>query len=412
MKTAAETLNQRLSLPCGAELPNRILKSAMSECLADEDGAPNHRHVQLYRTLSAGGAGTLVTGNVMIDGRALGEPGNVVVEDEKHLAALASWVAAGTANGNHLWMQLNHPGKQAPRGISRYQQVVAPSALALEGTGFKQVFGTPRELRPDEIEELVARFARSASVAKAAGFTGVQVHGAHGYLVSQFLSPRHNQRTDAWGGTAEKRRKFARDVYQAIRRQVGEKFPVSVKLNSADFMRGGFSNEESLDAIEALAEAGMDLIEISGGSYENPEMFISKRSTREREAYFLEFAESARKRVRVPLAVTGGFRSAEGMARAVESGAVDVVGLARSLCVDPGIPRKALSGQDFPNPLRKRSTGIRKLDEIGMVELTWYGEQLARMGQGNTPDPEMGVWQAVMRTVLSKGLKAFRQRRA
>ncbi len=412
MTNAARILNRKLDLPCGAVLPNRILKSAMSESQADSSGSPDIRLNRLYQTFSAGGAGTLVTGNVMIDHRALGEPGNVVVEDETHLAALKAWAAAGTAGGNHLWMQINHPGKQAPRGLSNVQQTVAPSAIALEGPGLKQVFGVPRELAPEEIEELVARFGRTAAVAKKAGFTGVQIHGAHGYLVSQFLSPHHNQRSDEWGGTPKKRMKFTLDVYRSMRAQVGKGFPVSIKLNSADFRKGGFTNEESLDVIAALAEAGIDLVEISGGSYESPEMFVSKRSTREREAYFLEFAELVRKTVKVPLAVTGGFRTPEGMVRAVESGAVDVVGLARSLCVDPGIPRKVLAGETFPDPLRKHTTGIKRIDDLGMIEMTWYSEQLSRMAQGKPPAPDMSVWRAATQAMLSRGLKAFEKRRA
>ncbi|MEW6777264.1 MAG: NADH:flavin oxidoreductase/NADH oxidase family protein [Bdellovibrionota bacterium] len=412
MKTPGEILGRPLDLPCGAKLPNRILKSAMSETLADESRAPNSLHTRLYRTFALGGTGTLVTGNVMVDRRALGEPGNVAVEDERHLSELRTWAAAGTCNSNHLWMQINHPGKQAPRGLSRHQEAVAPSAIPLEGAGMKQAFGVPRELRPEEIEEIIARFARTAGIAKKAGFTGVQIHGAHGYLVSQFLSPRHNHRADEWGGTPEKRRKFALDVYKAMRAEVGKNYPVSIKINSADFMRGGFSDEESLDAVQALAEAGIDLIEISGGSYESPEMFTSKKSTREREAYFLGFAEKARKRIKTPLAVTGGFRSAEGMARAVESGAVDVVGLARSLCADPDIPRKVLAGVPFPDPMLKRTTGIPLLDKIGLVEATWYGEQLIRMAKGKAPDPKMSVLEATARNFLAKGLKAFQQRRA
>lgn len=412
MKSAAELLGEKVTLPCGAELPNRILKSAMSEVMADESCAPNEHLNRLYRIFSQGGAGTLVTGNVMIDRRALGEPGNVAVEDERHLRELRAWAAAGTVSGNQLWMQINHPGRQAPRGISRQQTAVAPSAIPLAGTGMRQAFGVPRALRPDEIEDIIARFARAAAIAEQAGFSGVQIHGAHGYLVSQFLSPLSNQRTDDWGGTAEKRMRFVLRVHRAIRERVSTRFPVSIKLNSADFQKGGISYEDSLEVMEALAEEGIDLIEISGGNYENPEMFTSRKSTREREAFFLEFAERARKRVSSPLAVTGGFRSAEGMANAVRSGAVDVVGLARSICADPAIPRKVLTGVSFPDPLQKRTTGIKLLDKIGLIEATWYGEQLGRMAKGKQPDPNMSVLEATVRSFLAKGVKAFQQRRA
>ena len=411
MSTPSEILGEPITLRCGASIKNRFLKSAMSEGIADNAHDPTPNHARLYGTFASGGTGVVITGNVMTDSRALGEPGNVALEDDHALTKYKAWASAGTGNGAHLWMQINHPGKQQPKGISAHQ-AVAPSAIALEGTGMKSAFGVPRELSGDEIEELITRFGRTASLAKQAGFTGVQIHGAHGYLVSQFLSPRHNQRTDEWGGSAENRRRFALQVYQSMRAAVGDDFPVSIKLNSADFMKGGFTDEESLDVVAELDKAGIDLIEISGGSYESPEMFTSKKSTREREAFFMDFAEKARRRVDVPLALTGGFRTARGMARAIESGAVDVVGLARPLCVDPELPNKIISGADYEAPMRKLSTGIGALDKMGMVEITWYEQQLARMGRGERPKQNMTVWGAATRTMLSNGLKAFQQRRA
>lgn len=410
-KSPSEILGAPIDLPCGVTIKNRFLKSAMSEGIADNNHDPRPDHARLYQTFADGGIGVALTGNVMIDQRALGEPGNVVLEDDHAMTKFKAWASAATHDDTHLWMQINHPGKQQPKGIST-QQAVAPSAIGLEGTGMKNAFGIPRELSGDEIEDIITRFGRTAGLAKQAGFTGVQIHGAHGYLVSQFLSPRHNQRTDEWGGSAQNRRRFVLQVYQSMRSAVGDDFPVSIKLNSADFMRGGFTDEESLDVIAELDKAGIDLIEISGGSYESPEMFTSKKSTRGREAFFMDFAEKARKRVKVPLAVTGGFRSARGMARAVESGAVDLVGLARPLCIDPDLPNKILAGADYEAPMRKLSTGVAALDKMGMVEITWYEQQLARMGRGKSPKMDMTVWGAATRTMLSNGLKAFQQRRA
>lgn len=276
----------------------------------------------------------------------------------------------------------------------------------------KSAFGMPRALTGEEIEELVARFGRSAALAKKAGFTGVQIHGAHGYLVSQFLSPRHNQRSDQWGGSPENRRRFVLQVYESIRAAVGSDFPVSIKMNSADFMKGGFTDEESLDVVAALDKAGIDLIEISGGSYESPEMFTSKKSTREREAFFLDFAEKAKKRAEVPIAVTGGFRTAAGMARAIEIGATDLIGIARPLCVDPALPSHAIADPAYEAPMKRLTTGIAAVDKMGMVEITWYAQQLARMGRGEEPSRNMTVLGAAARTMLSQGVKAFQQRRA
>jgi 2,4-dienoyl-CoA reductase-like NADH-dependent reductase (Old Yellow Enzyme family) len=191
------TLDQPLRLPCGAVLANRQLKSAMSESLATYDNRITDALVRLYERWAQGGIGVCVTGNVMVDRRALGEPGNVVLEDDRDMALLQRWAEAGRGHNTAIWMQLNHPGKQVPRGLNR--EAVSPSAVPFR-PDLQRFFATPRALEAKEIEELVTRFATSAAFAKRAGFSGVQIHGAHGYLVSQFLSPHHNIREDAWGG--------------------------------------------------------------------------------------------------------------------------------------------------------------------------------------------------------------------
>ena len=346
--TPHAVLAQAFTFPNGMVIKNRLLKSAMSETLGDTDGAPTPQLAHLYEAWAAGGIGMCITGNVMIDRRAVGEPGNVVIEDERDMAALKAWAQAATGHGTQCWVQLNHPGKQAPKGLNA--ETVAPSAIPFRAD-MQAFFATPRELDDAEVRALIRRYGKAAGIVKQAGFSGVQIHGAHGYLVSQFLSPRHNTRSDDWGGTPEKRRRFVLEVYRAMREAVGPGFPVGIKLNSADFQRGGFTEEESLDTIRALADAGIDLIEISGGTYEAPAMTGVKagkepvrESTRQREAYFLEFAEKARKTVKTPLVVTGGFRSATGMAEAIGSGAVDMVGLARILAIEPDLPNRLLSG--------------------------------------------------------------------
>jgi 2,4-dienoyl-CoA reductase-like NADH-dependent reductase (Old Yellow Enzyme family) len=235
----------------------------------NSDGAPKPDLAALYGTWAKGGIGICVTGNVMIDHRALGEPGNVIIEDETHLAALQKWAKAATQNNTQCWVQLNHPGKQAPKGLNK--ETVSPSAVPFR-KDMQAFFPTPRELTEPEIQDLIQRFANAAAIVQKAGFTGVQIHGAHGYLVSQFLSPHHNVRTDQYGGSPENRRRFVLEIYHAMREKTGAAFPISIKLNSADFQRGGFTEEESLDLIRVLAEAGMDLIEISGGTYEAPVM--------------------------------------------------------------------------------------------------------------------------------------------
>ena len=236
------TLDQPLELPCGATLKNRLGKSAMSETLGTTDNRVTAKLTRLYRAWARGGTGLSVTGNVMIDRRALGEPCNVVLEDRRDMDRLKAWARAGRENGTHLWMQINHPGKQAPAALNR--ETVSPSAVPFSDPNLKRFFHVPRALTVAEIEDLVRRFGETAALAKEAGFSGVQIHGAHGYLVSQFLSPRHNRREDAYGGSAENRRRFVLEVYDEIRRRVGDDFPVSIKLNSADFQKGGFTEEE------------------------------------------------------------------------------------------------------------------------------------------------------------------------
>lgn len=386
-------------LPNGQRLKNRIAKSAMSERVAAPDGAPNAGHVRLYERWSKGGAGLLITGNVMIDRQNLGETGNTVLEDERHLDAYRAWAIAAKSGGARVWAQLNHPGRQAPRNVAR--DPVAPSPIRLEGAG--PLFATPRALTEGGIEEIIGRFARAAELAERAGFDGVQIHGAHGYLVSQFLSPRTNRRTDAWGGDADRRRRFLIEVVRAIRAAVRPRFAVGVKLNSADFQRGGFDHEESMAVLEALDAEGLDLLEVSGGTYESAVMFEETQpahaSSKAREAFFMEYAEQARARVKTPIMLTGGFRTKAGMEHALEEG-IDVVGLARPLALEPELPALLMRGErDAARPV-KIATGIKKLDAV--IQGAWYQLQLDRLAHGDDPDPKASRAYAVLRYFLPR----------
>jgi 2,4-dienoyl-CoA reductase-like NADH-dependent reductase (Old Yellow Enzyme family) len=410
---SANLLAQPLRLPNGSVLRNRIAKSAMSEALGSYDNHVTPQLPRLYSRWAASGIGLLFTGNVMIDRRAIGEPGNVVLEDESDLPLLREWANVATAQGTQIWMQLNHPGKQSPKGLNR--ENVSPSAIPFRKE-MAAFFDAPREVTVAEIEDIIRRFGHAAAIAKQAGFSGVQIHGAHGYLVSQFLSPHHNQRTDDWGGSAEKRRRFVLAVYAEIRRQVGAEFPVGIKLNSADFQRGGFTEEESLATIRALSAAGLDLIEVSGGTYESPAMTGASdapkaASTVAREAYFLEFAEKVRAAVSTPLMVTGGFRSYAGMNAALRSGALDLVGLSRLLAVDPDAPAALLKGKDGKQRVRPITTGIKAVDRMALMEVAWYARQLKRIANGREPRPNESALFAFFGTVTASGWGTFRTRR-
>lgn len=406
------TLASSFTLPNGQVIPNRIAKSAMSEAMGTVDNRVTPELVRLYERWGAGGVGLLVTGNVMVDRHALGEPGNVVLEDERDLDLLGAWARGAQAHGAKVWMQLNHPGRQCPKGLNR--ETVSPSAVPFKKQ-MQSMFATPRALTGDEIDDIIARFGRAAGVAEKAGFDGVQIHGAHGYLVAQFLSPHTNQRDDAWGGSPEKRRRFVLEVLKAIRANTSPEFAVGIKINSADFQRGGFTEEESLGVMEALAEAGINLIEISGGTYEAPAMTGVKASTRAREAYFLEFADTVRARIPgVPLMVTGGFRTHAGMAAALDSGTLDFVGIARLMAVEPDVPKRLLAGQDPVQVVRPIKTGIKPVDEMAIMEVSWYTRQLKKMGQGKDPKPGESPKKVFLLTVLDsiRGTRKVQRLRA
>lgn len=413
--TTLEThwLNQPLQLPNGTVIRNRLAKSSMSEALATYDNHVTPLLVQLYRRWAQSGIGMLITGNVMIDRRALGEPGNVVIEDESDLAILKEWATAVTEQGTALWIQLNHPGKQSPKGLNITN--LSPSAVPFR-SDMTAFFETPREATTEEIDDIIQRFGQSAAICKKAGFSGIQIHGAHGYLISQFLSPHHNQRTDEWGGSPEKRRRFVLAVYAAIRKQVGDDFPVGIKLNSADFQKGGFTEDESIATIHALADAGIDLIEISGGTYEAPAMSgaveqSQRASTTTREAYFLSFAEKIRATVKVPLMLTGGFRTLNGMNEGLQTGAFDIVGLARLLAVEPDAPKALLQGKDSQHRVHTISTGIKAIDRMGVMEIFWYSRQLKRIAEGSEPRPhESGLW-AFLASIMKSGWGTYRTKR-
>jgi len=410
------TLDSTFTLPSGQVLKNRIGKSAMSEALATTDNVPTELLSTLYRRWAEGGIGLCLTGNVMIDKNALGEPNNVVLENDLHLDKFKAWAKAGVHNGTQLWMQLNHPGKQCPKGLNR--ETVSPSAVPWEEK-MQSFFEVPRELAEDEIQDIIHRFAKSASLAKEAGFTGVQIHGAHGYLVSQFLSPHLNRRTDQWGGTPENRMRFVKEVYRSIRTAVGSDFPIGIKMNSADFQKGGFSEEESLNVMKVLSGLGIDLIEISGGTYEAPAMSgnekfedsYQKDSTKKREAYFLRFAEKVRNEVSAPLMVTGGFRSGVGMSAALETSALDIVGIARPVAIDPEFPNKVLNDINTESPVKLVRTGIKMIDQMSLMDVAWYTRQLKRIGKGLEPAINENPTIALIKIMISTGFRTFQTKR-
>ncbi|MCA9614244.1 MAG: NADH:flavin oxidoreductase/NADH oxidase family protein [Myxococcales bacterium] len=395
----APRLDDSLSLPCGLTLGNRLAKAAMTECVADpRDNQPNARHETLYRRWARGGLGLVVTGNVMVDRRYLERTTNVVIDEHTDRAALRRWAEAAQSDGVPALVQVNHAGRQCSRFVSR--RPVAPSEVQVKVFGS---FAKPRALEDHEVDAIATRFAEVARDVVDAGFAGVQVHAAHGYLANQFLSPRTNLRDDRWGGSLENRARFGRAVLAAIRNEVGPAFPVAVKLNSADFQRGGFSEDESLQVLHWLQGDGLDLVEISGGSYESRVMLDKPLS--DREAFFLDYARKARAAVDIPLMVTGGFRSRAIMEQALAQGALDVVGLARPFTHNPDVARDLCTGRivraEDPPPM----PGLARLG--GTSEAMMSVAQMALLSKGKDPARGMSL-RAVLGALVQEGVSLVR----
>ena len=377
---------------------NRIIKGAMSEALANQAGQPNHLHLGLYEAWAKGGLGCAITGNVMVDYRAKNEPGVVVIETERDLVKLKEWADIGKKYGMVQLIQLSHPGRQCPKGLNK--ETVAPSAVPFSPL-LATTFATPRELREDEILDIIQRFATSAVICEKAGFEGIQLHGAHGYLISEFLSPLTNKRNDQWGGSIENRMRFLLEIYKAVRAETSDDFIISVKLNSADFQRGGITEEEVVEVFKAIDTAGIDLIEISGGTYEAPAMAGAKVEKRKqssiaREAYFLDFAEKIRKEVKCHLMVTGGFRTVVGMNAALDSGACEFIGIARPLAVETDLTDRLIAGQDVRYAVEQIKTGISFVDKMAIMEIIWYAAQFKAIGEGKKPNPKLSPFKVFL----------------
>lgn len=359
-----------LTLPNGSILPNRLAKAAMEENMADEGQLPGPALHRLYRTWAEGGTGLLITGNVMIDGRAMPGPGGVVLEAGTPQAPFRQWAQSAHQNGTQIWMQINHPGRQvlAKLGGNNW----APSAVALDMGKHSKMFGEPEAMTGAQIAEVIARFATTAEAAEQAGFDGVEIHAAHGYLLSQFLSPLTNRRTDEWGGSLENRARLLLEVVRAVRASVSATFCVAVKLNSADFQRGGFSEDDAKQVVLLLNELPVDLIELSGGSYESPAMQgrTADGRTLAREAYFLEFAKDLAAVARMPVMTTGGIARAEVVEKVLASG-VAVAGIATALAEVPDLPLRWSAGQTpaaLPRPVDWKDKGLQSLVTMALVK--------------------------------------------
>jgi 2,4-dienoyl-CoA reductase-like NADH-dependent reductase (Old Yellow Enzyme family) len=413
-----DILKSKLILPCGKTLKNRICKSALTERIAEGSNLVNQKHLNLYEKWAEGNVGTVLTGNVQVDKRYLESAGNVAIEKSNYkdqMELLKKWTEVGTKNNTNLWMQISHAGRQTPGDLN--MKPVAPSDVGLKIPGKK--YGTPKPLTNEEIEDVIERFIFTAKVAHDTGFTGIQIHSAHGYLMSEFLSPDINKRDDEWGGSLENRSRILLRIINGCRKALGDNYPISVKLNSADFQKGGFSAEDSSKVASMLSEAKIDLLEISGGTYEQPRLLgldtvsinpkrseIRKESTIAREAYFLAYTEEIKKVIDIPLMVTGGFRSRLAMETAINQGACEIVGIGRPLCSDPLSVKKLLdrSIDVLPTFEKTLSIGpgwlsqrspfrlIQALNAFGIQ--SWFYSQIRRISEGLSPDLSLNPFKA------------------
>ncbi|KAG8685292.1 hypothetical protein FRC11_010820 [Ceratobasidium sp. 423] len=395
-------LRDGLYLPfSGKRAPNRLVKAPMTErvCAFDREteidhGKPNLALFRLYEEWSHGQYGIVITGNILVDKHHLEAVGNPIID-----RTLPSQPSACSTNTPHPYTsayaelalharkhspstlviaQLNHPGSHSSDKLTPVP--VSPSGV-VAAPAMGETYNRPRALTEAEIWDIVDRFAYAAYTLHTAGFDGVQLHAAHGYLLTQFLSPLTNLRTDAWGGALEGRAKIILEIIHAIRRRCPSSFSISVKLNSQDFLVGGFTVEDSLALCVLLEKHNVDFVEISGGTYDSmvAAFTYARESTRKREAHFIEFSEMLRRQLaKTKVVLTGGFKTADGMARAIEDGACDFVGLARTTAAEPRFGVSLLATRTT----RARTTLIP--DHIGL-QIGAAFVQIRDLGEGREP---------------------------
>ncbi|RDW90485.1 NADH:flavin oxidoreductase/NADH oxidase family protein [Aspergillus mulundensis] len=411
------SLSDSVKLPCGLVFPNRLVKAAMAEMLAGFQNIPTPSLINVYDQWAKGDWGAVLTGNVQVDVNHLGNPFDVALSGEYTDAETnkdlfekyRKYAEVSQAHGTPTIAQLCHPGRQSPRPAGRrgvFASTIAPSPLPLDmGDGFVQrwlgwfAFPPPREMTQADIDTVTRQFVDAARLMADAGFSGIELHGAHGYLIDQFLNPKSNVRTDAYGGSAANRAKFVLDILQQTRAVVPSHFCIGIKFNSADHTSSSF--EDTMTQIGLLADAGIDFIEISGGSYEDPKMFTAGQQqpqpeksarTAAREAFFLEFAAAVRTRYpSLILMLTGGFRSRAGAHYALSQNACDLVGIGRPAAIDPHFSKLLLDDSIEESEAQLKLNKIPlpfwakmiPLAAIGAgAESTYYTGQIQRIAKG------------------------------
>ncbi|MBI5588870.1 MAG: NADH:flavin oxidoreductase [Deltaproteobacteria bacterium] len=329
----------------GMKLANRFVRSATWEGMASPEGAVTPRLIDTMTTLAKGGVGLIISGHTYIRQEGQASPWQLGVYKDGLIPGLCELTAAVHEAGGKIVMQLAHAGHFAPEKLTGQPPVVA--------SDYEGLSRTPRkELTAQDIHDLVAAFADAARRAKSAGFDGVQIHAAHGYLLSQFLSPIFNRRADSYGGSIENRARIHVEVVDAIRKAVGKDFPVLIKMNCLDFAENGLSLEDSLIAGKLLAHAGLDAIELSGGLLTGGKLSPSRPgiNSADKEAYFREELRAFKKQIAIPLILVGGNRSIEVSEQLVAEGVADYIAMSRPFIREPDLISRWKSGD------RRRAT--------------------------------------------------------
>ncbi|MGP9765989.1 oxidoreductase [Halomonas sp. AOP13-D3-9] len=360
---SSHRLQSTLALPCGAILKNRLAKSAMSDSLADGEGNPTEAQIRLYERWAEGGVAVSFVGEVQGDPRFPEKPGNLVLGSHSDQPMLLSLTSKAVIKGTHLWAQLGHAGALAHLPIS---QPKGPSALNLDGLQCAA-------MSPDEVQALPAMYARTALHAKTVGFSGVHIHAGHGFLLSQFLSPLFNHRNDGYGGSVEARCRIVLDVIREVRRAVGPLFPVGIRINSTDQLEGGLTDTEALEVVRLLDQTSIDLIDISRGTYFPGAKASSGGASS--GPYFVDFARRAKGVTNIPLMLTGGFKRRDQAVEAIASGAVDLVGVARAMALNPRLADTWLSEEGGDSKFPRFESG-----PPGGIT-AWYTMRLTALGE-------------------------------
>ncbi|KAL6244628.1 hypothetical protein RBB50_008156 [Rhinocladiella similis] len=374
----------------GKTAPNRFLKGAMTERLSSWDpvnkekrGVPSKELVNVYKRWGEGGLGLVLTGNIMVDYHQLEAPGNMIIPLEapfegERFEAFKELATQSKTHGSLIVGQVSHPGRQVTQEVN--SDPISASDVQLEGDVMGMRFAKPHAASLSEIKDIIDRFTHAAEYLHKAGYDGIQLHGAHGYLLAQFLSQTTNKRTDQYGGSIENRARIIIEIAQSIRQKLpgSSGFMLGIKMNSVEFQEGGFTPEEARDVCAMLEKAEFDFVELSGGTYQSLAFAHERESTRKREAFFLVFADlitPALKKTKTY--VTGGFLTVNGMVEALKT--VDGVGLARPVCQEPRLAKDMLEG--------KVSGALEQLldrDNFGLTNVV-AGSQIRQMAKDQEP---------------------------